>query len=85
MQDGQNLFFPDEAFLGKDWEVDETMELLDTMNVVDRVIVVGVYSEDRMDEYTKPGYEAYGAISSGAQAADRQASSGRSPGPRDTG
>ena len=22
MQDGQNLFFPDEAFLGQDWQVD---------------------------------------------------------------
>ena len=29
------------------------------MNAVDRVIVVGIYSGDRMGEYTKPGYEAY--------------------------
>ena len=60
MQDGQNLFFPDEAFLGNDWHVDETVGVLDTMSVVDDFIVVGVYSKDRFAEYTKPGYETYG-------------------------
>jgi predicted alpha/beta superfamily hydrolase len=60
MHDGKNLFFPDEAFAGVEWRVDETMELLDAMNAIDRVIVVGVYSGDRMSEYTRPGYEAYG-------------------------
>jgi predicted alpha/beta superfamily hydrolase len=59
MQDGKNLFFPDEAFLGNDWGVGEAVRLLDTMNAVDRVIIVGVHSGDRMGEYTKPGYEAY--------------------------
>ena len=29
------------------------------MNAVDRAVVVGIYSGDRMGEYTKPGYEAY--------------------------
>ena len=29
------------------------------MNAVDRAIVVGIHSGDRMGEYTKPGYEAY--------------------------
>lgn len=29
------------------------------MNAVDRVIVVCIYSGDRVGEYTKPGYEAY--------------------------
>ena len=61
MQDGQNLFFPDEAFLGNDWHVDETIGVLDTMSVVDDFIVVGVYSKDRFAEYTKPGYETYGS------------------------
>ncbi len=60
MQDGQNLFFPDEAFLGRDWRVDETVGVLDTMSAVEDFIVVGVYSEDRLAEYTKPGYGAYG-------------------------
>jgi enterochelin esterase-like enzyme len=59
MQDGKNLFFPDEAFLGRDWAVDDALTLLDGMNVVDRVVVVGVHSGDRMKEYTKPGYETY--------------------------
>lgn len=59
MQDGKNLFFPDEAFLGQDWGVGEAIRLLDAMNAVDRVIIVGVHSGDRMGEYTKPGYEGY--------------------------
>jgi predicted alpha/beta superfamily hydrolase len=59
MQDGKNLFFPKEAFLGREWEVDEAVSLLDRMNAIDRVVVVGVYSGDRMEEYTKPGYEDY--------------------------
>jgi enterochelin esterase-like enzyme len=59
MQDGKNLFFPEEAFLGRGWGVGEALRLLDTMNAVDRVVVVGIHSGDRMSEYTKPGYEAY--------------------------
>src|SRR6185436_18449607 len=54
MQDGKNLFFPEEAFLGQDWEVDETLDLLDEMNVIDQMIVVGVDSEDRLGDYTEP-------------------------------
>jgi predicted alpha/beta superfamily hydrolase len=60
MQDGQNLFFPDEAFAGTEWRVDETMDRLDQMNAVRKVIVVGVHPGDRMLDYTRPGYEAYG-------------------------
>ena len=60
MQDGRNLFFPDEAFQGRDWQVDRSVQLLDAMNAVDKVVVVGVYCGDRLAEYTKPGYEAYG-------------------------
>jgi len=60
MHDGQNLFFPWEAFLGSEWRVDETMELLDAMNVIDKTLVVGVHPYDRMVEYTQPGYETYG-------------------------
>jgi predicted alpha/beta superfamily hydrolase len=59
MQDGKNLFFPDEAFLGQDWGVGEAVRLLDSMNAVDRVVIVGIHSGDRMGEYTRPGYEAY--------------------------
>ena len=59
MQDGKNLFFPDEAFLGRDWSVGESLQLLDSMNAIDKVVVVGIHSGDRMAEYTKPGYESY--------------------------
>lgn len=60
MQDGKNLFFPEEAFAGRDWSVDDALQLLDGMNAIDKVVVIGIYSGDRMAEYTKPGYEAYG-------------------------
>jgi predicted alpha/beta superfamily hydrolase len=60
MADGKNLFFPDEAFAGTEWRVDETMDRLDQMNAIRKAIVVGVNPADRMRDYTKPGYEAYG-------------------------
>ncbi len=60
MHDGQNLFFPEEAFGGSDWQVDETMNTLDAMNIIDKVIVVGIFSRDRMHEYTRDGYHDYG-------------------------
>jgi predicted alpha/beta superfamily hydrolase len=60
MQDGKNLFFPDEAFAGNEWRVDETMDRLDQMNAIRKAIVVGIHPADRMREYTKPGYDAYG-------------------------
>jgi predicted alpha/beta superfamily hydrolase len=59
MQDGQNLFFPEDAFLGRDWQVDETSRTLRAMSAVEDFIIVGVHSGDRMKEYTAPGYEAY--------------------------
>jgi predicted alpha/beta superfamily hydrolase len=60
MQDGQNLFFPDEAFQGRHWKIAETLGLLDAMNLVDKVLVVGIYPNAREENYTKPGYETYG-------------------------
>jgi predicted alpha/beta superfamily hydrolase len=60
MQDGINLFFPEEAFMGNDWGVQEKLALLNGMNAVQQMIIVGIYSADRMKEYTSPGYEAYG-------------------------
>jgi len=59
MQDGQNLFFPEEAFMGRDWQVDATRDTLSAMNAIEDFIVVGIYSEDRMKDYTSPGYELY--------------------------
>lgn len=60
MHDGHNLFFPEEAFTGQTWEVERAIQLLDSMNIIDPVIVVAIYPRDRMHEYTYPGYEAYG-------------------------
>src|SRR5678816_998992 len=48
MQDGQNLFFPDEAFMGSDWKVDQTGDVLRAMNAVEDVLILGIYSGDRM-------------------------------------
>jgi predicted alpha/beta superfamily hydrolase len=59
MQDGQNLFFPDEAFQGHDWGISETDQTLRAMSAVEDIIIVGIYSDDRMRDYTEPGYEAY--------------------------
>ena len=62
MHDGQNLFFPEEAFGGNDWKISETMSTLDAMNLIEKVIVVGIYSRDRMVEYTRDGYHEYGSF-----------------------
>jgi predicted alpha/beta superfamily hydrolase len=59
MQDGQNLFFPEDAFLGREWQVDETSRTLRAMRAVEDLIIVGVHSGDRMTEYTSPGYEPF--------------------------
>jgi predicted alpha/beta superfamily hydrolase len=59
-QDGQNLFFPEEAFKGRDWGLDSTHWQLRSMGAVEDVILIGLYSgRDREKEYTKPGYELY--------------------------
>jgi Putative esterase len=59
MQDGQNLFFPEEAFLGQDWEVNKTSETLRAMSAVEDFVIIGIHSDDRMGDYSEPGYEAY--------------------------
>src|ERR1051325_5122458 len=60
MHDGQNLFLKEEAFLGNTWRTDEVLGMLDKMNAIEEVIVVGIHPNDRMNEYTMPGYEDYG-------------------------
>lgn len=60
MHDGKNLFFPEEAFAGDEWQVDETMTRLDEMNAIRKAIVVGVSPPDRGFAYTAPGYIEYG-------------------------
>jgi predicted alpha/beta superfamily hydrolase len=60
LQDGQNLFFPEEAFRGQDWGIDSTQWELRSMGAVEDMILVGLYSgAERIDEFTKPGYTLY--------------------------
>lgn len=59
-QDGQNLFFPEEAFQGQDWALDSTYWELRSMGAVEDIVSIGLYSgETREKEYTQPGYELY--------------------------
>jgi predicted alpha/beta superfamily hydrolase len=60
MHDGHNLFFKEEAFVGNTWRTDEVLNMLDKMNAIEEAIVVGVFPNDRITEYTRPGYEDYG-------------------------
>lgn len=60
MHDGPNLFFPSEAFGGHAWKIDETLRILTRMNLIQPAIVVGVYPQDRLRDYTSPGYAEYG-------------------------
>jgi len=60
MQDGQNLFFPEEAYMGRTWRVEETLHDLASMSAIRRMIVVGVWPGDRHEDYTAPGYEGFG-------------------------
>ena len=72
MHDGHNLFFKEEAFVGNTWRTDEVINMLDKMNAIEEVIVVGIHPHDRMNEYTMPGYEDYGRfLVESTQAADR--------------
>lgn len=59
MQDGQNLFFPEEAFMGNTWDIDDTSETLRSMSAVEDFVIIGIKSGDRMKEYTSPGYIDY--------------------------
>jgi predicted alpha/beta superfamily hydrolase len=60
MQDGHNLFLASEAASGDTWRVRETMAVLDRINAIRPVIVVGIRPNRRMEEYVQPGYEVYG-------------------------
>ncbi len=52
MHDGQNLFDPNTAFLGVDWQVDESVERLHQAGRIRDMIVIGIHnSHARYDEY----------------------------------
>lgn len=54
LQDGQNLFDPDTAFIrGMDWRADETSRALIQQGAIEPLIMVGIYNtKRRIDEYT---------------------------------
>lgn len=55
MNDGHNLFFPREAAAGREWNVQETLRQLDDMTSIEQVIIIGVYSPNRMHDYAHSG------------------------------
>lgn len=60
MQDGANLFFPEEAFGGREWGVDEAMDTLNGLAIIQSVVVVGVAARPtRMDDYGGDAYPDY--------------------------
>ncbi len=53
MHDGQNLFDAGTAFIGVEWNVDETMTRMIDEGLIDPLIIVGIYNTpDRVYEYT---------------------------------
>lgn len=60
MHDGQNVFLNEEVFRANSWRTNKVLDVLDKMNAIEEVIVVGIHPNNRMTEYTLPGYEDYG-------------------------
>ncbi|MBZ0184372.1 MAG: hypothetical protein K8F60_18070 [Melioribacteraceae bacterium] len=53
MHDGQNIFDPKTASFGIDWQIDETADSLIRNEIIDPMIIVGIYNTfNRMYEYT---------------------------------
>ncbi|MCU0228475.1 MAG: alpha/beta hydrolase-fold protein [Bryobacterales bacterium] len=61
-QDGQNLFDPSTAFLGQNWNLHHTLDLLVRQGAVHPLILVGIDNAGvaRMDEYTPTRSAAHG-------------------------
>lgn len=62
MHDGQNIFDKYTGAFGKEWYVDEKVDFLIRKNVIEEIIVVGVYNglAERMNEYTWSKDSEYG-------------------------
>ena len=59
MHDGQNLFDPQTATFGVDWQLDEAADSLIKSGAINEIIIVGIYNTaDRSSEYgdTKLGH-----------------------------
>lgn len=53
MQDGQNLFYNEEAYNGNSWDIKNTLEEMEKVKGFQEWIVVGIDNDmDRMDEYS---------------------------------
>ncbi len=53
MHDGNNLFDSNTAFMGVEWEVDEAAERLIELDLLNEIIIVGVFNTAaRLEEYT---------------------------------
>jgi len=53
MQDGQNLFDPSTAFLGREWRADEVATELIHRGAIPPIIIVGIWNTpDRVSDYT---------------------------------
>lgn len=62
MHDGQNIFDKATGAFGKEWYVDEKVEYLIKKNVIEELIIVGVYNglDQRINEYTYTQNSEYG-------------------------
>lgn len=53
MHDGNNLFDPATAFMGREWQLDEALEKCFEQGLLPEMIIVGIYNTPaRLDEYT---------------------------------
>lgn len=60
LHDGQNLFDKKTAFVGVEWEIDETLDRMISNKEIEPLIVVGIYNNaDRLSEYSPWYYEEY--------------------------
>jgi predicted alpha/beta superfamily hydrolase len=54
MHDGQNLFDPRTSAFNSDWQLDETADSLIRKNLIEDIIIVGIYNTpDRRSEYSE--------------------------------
>ncbi|MBI1765473.1 MAG: alpha/beta hydrolase [Acidobacteria bacterium] len=55
LHDGQNVFDRATAFMGQEWQVDETAQTLIEQGKIEPLIIVGIYNtgEQRINEYTQ--------------------------------
>lgn len=61
MNDGNNLFDANTAFMGREWEVDNTTEELISKKLIEEIIIVGVYNTmGRLEEYTPTKSKQHG-------------------------